>query len=389
MTPRHFIAAGALAVSAVYPLCLILLAISGFRLPNSDFFAFWSFGRFLAGHPAAAIYDTSQLFAFQDALAGSVHVSHYPFPYAPWFLLLLRPLAWLSFNAAWIVWTLLGLSLYLAVLVCLVRPPLWCLLWAVTAPSSLFCVLAGQNGFLSASLFAGGLLLMDARPTLAGVLLGILIYKPQLFILVPIILLLRWRLHAIISGCLTVCAMTLLSLLVFGPEVWCAWLDQLPHETAALSLDAGRRLELMPGITALLLSLTHASPVIRSVQVSVMLGACLILTRYRNVQIAVLLPIGALLTILTTPYAFLYDLPLVTVSLLVLIAHEWPGVTEKKGLARLCLYTAAILTPLVYLGHSAWLKHSVCLIYSAALGVILWRYRIQPARCVVQESMTV
>jgi uncharacterized membrane protein len=53
----------------------------------------------------------------------------------------------------------------------------------------------GHNGFLIAALFAAALALLDARPLVAGMLFGLLCYKPQFAIVLPLILAVtgRWR----------------------------------------------------------------------------------------------------------------------------------------------------------------------------------------------------
>lgn len=50
-----------------------------------------------------------------------------------------------------------------------------------------------QNGFLSAGLFGGALVLLERRPVLAGALFGLLTYKPHLGLLVPIVLIADWH----------------------------------------------------------------------------------------------------------------------------------------------------------------------------------------------------
>ncbi|WP_029586365.1 glycosyltransferase 87 family protein [Bradyrhizobium sp. URHD0069] len=52
----------------------------------------------------------------------------------------------------------------------------------------------GQNSTWTAALFGGGLSPLERRPLLAGGLLGLLIYKPQLGLLIPVALAGRhWR----------------------------------------------------------------------------------------------------------------------------------------------------------------------------------------------------
>ena len=74
---------------------------------------------------------------------------------------------------------------------------LWLLL-ALAFPSVLINVGHGQNGFLTAALLGGALVVLDRRPLVAGILLGLLVYKPQYGLMLPIVLAVsgRWRCFA-------------------------------------------------------------------------------------------------------------------------------------------------------------------------------------------------
>ena len=53
----------------------------------------------------------------------------------------------------------------------------------------------GQNGFLTAGLLGAALLSLPRRPLLSGILFGLLAYKPQFGLLIPVALLVagQWR----------------------------------------------------------------------------------------------------------------------------------------------------------------------------------------------------
>lgn len=46
------------------------------------------------------------------------------------------------------------------------------------SPASIINTIGGQNGFLTAALLLGSLLLLDRRPFVVGILIGPLIFKP-------------------------------------------------------------------------------------------------------------------------------------------------------------------------------------------------------------------
>ena len=67
--------------------------------------------------------------------------------------------------------------------------------WIAAAFPAVFINIGhGQNGFLTAALLGGALHWLDRKPWLAGILIGLLAYKPQFGVLIPIALLAgqRW-----------------------------------------------------------------------------------------------------------------------------------------------------------------------------------------------------
>jgi hypothetical protein len=99
------------------------------------------------------------------------------------------------------VWQVSSLALYLSVIGGIVARmrgmavgPVW-LPIAAGFPAVFINLGHGQNGFLSAGLFGAALLALPARPILSGVLFGLLAYKPQLALVMPIALLAagQWR----------------------------------------------------------------------------------------------------------------------------------------------------------------------------------------------------
>jgi hypothetical protein len=100
---------------------------------------------------------------------------------------------------------------------------LW-LLVALAFPAVFVNLGQAHNGFLTAALIGAALCQLDRRPWLAGVLLGLLAYKPQFGLLIPLVLMVsgRWRVFAAAS--LTVALLALAVTLAFGAEVWTAFL---------------------------------------------------------------------------------------------------------------------------------------------------------------------
>jgi len=99
---------------------------------------------------------------------------------------------------------------------------LWLLL-AAAYPAVIINFGHGQNGLLTAGLFAGALATLDHRPWIAGVLFGLLIYKPQFGLMIPLALLASGRWRTIVAAAATMALLVLTTLLVFGPEIWGAF----------------------------------------------------------------------------------------------------------------------------------------------------------------------
>src|SRR5439155_352385 len=91
---------------------------------------------------------------------------------------------------------------------------------ALAAPTTAIAIVSGQNGFLAGALLAGGLRLAAGHPLAAGVLFGLLTYKPQLGLLVPVALAAAglWR-TLTIAGVTAILLVALTSLL-FGGAIW-------------------------------------------------------------------------------------------------------------------------------------------------------------------------
>lgn len=145
-----------------------------------------------------------------------------PFMYPPPWLLLIAPLAWLGVVTGYCVFMATTAA---AATVLVGRANFWIWMAALTSPAALWTMIAGQNAFLSVGLFYGGMRLLDRSPVAAGVLLGLLSYKPQLWVLIPVALLAARRWQALACAIGTATVMALASLLVFGLEFWIQFLE--------------------------------------------------------------------------------------------------------------------------------------------------------------------
>ncbi|MDQ3077579.1 MAG: DUF2029 domain-containing protein [Pseudomonadota bacterium] len=225
------IAAVVLAVS-ILSIALLFATASGTldwmgRPLGTDFSQVWTAGTMVWDGRAAEIWDWPSHFAVQQALHGSNTVDLYGWHYPPPFLLIAAALATLPYIPALILWQ----AATLAPLVWLARRYLarrdaW--LFVLGAPVTLICLAHGHNGFLTALLLGGGLILLDRKPFAAGLLLGCLVYKPQFALVIPLLLLVTGQWRAILGAALSSLGLIGLTLAIWGWPVWQAFFDSLP-----------------------------------------------------------------------------------------------------------------------------------------------------------------
>jgi alpha-1,2-mannosyltransferase len=209
------------ALIAFYVALFVRLWMHGPFLHLGDFSMLWAAGRLAATGDAAAAYDWAAIERLQP-FAASVHAFFYP----PIFLILLAPFGLLPFVMAAVTWLGGMLAAYLAAIRAIL-PERTALIAALAAPPVLFNLGSGQNGLLLAALLGGGLAMLDARPLLAGILLGASAYKPHFGVLLPLFLALtgRWRVFA--AAALTVLALALAAASLFGWSAWAAFVHSI------------------------------------------------------------------------------------------------------------------------------------------------------------------
>jgi hypothetical protein len=96
----------------------------------------------------------------------------------------------------------------------------------------------GQNGFLTAALFGGFLLLLQGLPIASGILLGLMTYKPQFGILLPVALICGGHWRALCSGVIATGFTIVASIMAFGPGTYANFIRYLPL-TSHASLTLG------------------------------------------------------------------------------------------------------------------------------------------------------
>jgi hypothetical protein len=246
------------------------------------------------------------------------------------------------------MWTAMTLPVYLAAIRGIVPYRRW-LLFALAFPAVFVNLGHGQSGFLTAGLLGLGLLLLDKRPLASGVLFGLLAYKPQLGLLLPLVLIADRRWQAFISAALTTAALSLLSYAVFGAEVWDAFVASVTLTRTVVLEQGAMGWEKMQSAFAAMRMLGAGIETAYAVQASVSLCVAVAVIWVWRRPVGMPLKGAALVTgtLLATPYVMDYDLTLLALPIAWLAVEALR--TQFLNWERIALFAACLL-PIVSRG---------------------------------------
>lgn len=304
-----------------------------------DFANVWTGGTMALTGRLDILYDVDRYHAFEHALYGTIGIHNYSYP--PIALFLDIPFALLPYGAALALWLVGTGSLF----VLAARPwlPEGRLSWLLLlTPAALMNIWTGHYGFLIGALFLAGWHWLPKRPRWAGICFGLMVLKPHVAVLVPIILLLRGDWRTIATAALTVGLLVLMSALVFGPELWTQYLTVTAGVQARM-IDPGMEFYgLMSTSLASALLRQHVPAAIAyGLQGTAMIGVAIGVTvaTVRGTPPATLALLAATGTFVLLPYAFNYDLTIVILAALVAYGRPDASLTEKA------VALTAFLTP--------------------------------------------
>jgi alpha-1,2-mannosyltransferase len=212
---------------------------------GTDFSSFYAAGSLVLDGRAGDVYDMAAHYAREQQIFGAA-TPYYGWLYPPIFLLVATPLALMPYPLALAAWQGGGFAFYLAVIAAILRRPrqdggaiagIW-LPVAAAFPAVFVNLGHGQNGFLTAGLLGAALVALPQRPLLSGILFGLLAYKPQFAVIIPVALLAAGRWRTAVAAGATVIALVGATYLAFGPELW---------RSFAASTETSRKLLLEQG----------------------------------------------------------------------------------------------------------------------------------------------
>jgi hypothetical protein len=275
----------------------------------------------LQGRPAQA-YEPALQHAAEKAVFDGREVPFYGWHYPPFFFAVAALAATLPYAWGLAIWLIASLTAYLAVLRAILPRP-ETLLIAAAFPAVFVNIGHGQNGFLTAALLGGALALLDRRPWFSGVLIGLLAYKPQFGVLIPVALVANARWSTIGAALATVAALLAVSFATLGGGVWHAFADSMNFTQTVVLEQGGTGWEKIQSAFSAVRMWGVDVHTAYAVQIALLLMLAASLFRLWQSDAAFELKASALATasLLATPYVLDYDLVVLAVAIAFFARH--------------------------------------------------------------------
>ncbi len=372
LTARRLRAHAVILAVCLWSLYFWNLATPGLRdrngnLKGTDFLHFYTLGSLAIEHRGGDLYDIkSQAMLAAQRVPQAAGLRYLPL-YPPQVSILFAPLARLSYRWALALWwivsaALYGVCIYAIWLACpnLRSQSLTVVFAALGFPAFFHLIAWGQTSSLALACFVGTFLLLHARREfLAGLVLGCLIFKPQLALASVVIFLAigAWKLMA--GAILSAGAQFSVGVVYYGAAPLTQWLVTMKNVRGLLPLLEPRpyQTHCLRTFWSMLIpsgSLAFALYVISAIAV---LG--MTLSIWRRPQAPLALRFSSLLfaTVLIAPHLTVYDLVILAPAFLLtadwLIAERSHSTKQAPALGTLLyfVYMLPLLGPLTRYTH--------------------------------------
>jgi hypothetical protein len=298
----------------LYWFALFLGAVPDEDPPNVDVIVFWTAAKLGAGGDATIAYDPETFEASQVEAVGE-HADNFPWIYPPVAFVFVLPLALLPYGAAFGAWLAATGAVLFSALRRLAQSG--SVLWLGLAfPATLFNLIIGQAGLLTAGIFAWTMLLLPSRPLAAGAVLGVLAMKPQFLPMVLLALFAGRQVKALAATLASASALVLISLLGFGFGPWQEFISRLT-DSADLFYDGRLPVAKMQSVTAMMFVLDAPELAANALQAVATLGAAAFVVWLwrRDVTFEFKAAGVGLASLLATPWVYHYDLTTMGVAM--------------------------------------------------------------------------
>jgi Glycosyltransferase family 87 len=364
---------------------------AGHRI-GADHVQYYVVGQLVNEGDAALIYDQETMTRRQKEIGGEGWKGHLPFRYPPFYALAFAPTSRLSYEASFLVWTAIGFAcLLLSGRLLGVEWRRW-LLWSFCFYPVFAAFSFGQNGLISLAVLSGAAALwLRDRPLLAGLVLGLLAFKPHLALGVGLLWIFdvrhSWR--ALLGIFLTTAVLLLIGWLAI-PSAYGAFFRSAGGNVSML--EQGRAglapLYSSQSFWQLLLSAQLdrlANPLALLTSVVGLVAFFLLWRRWRDRR-ATAFGLAVLVTTWLSPYVMVYDWTILLVAA-VLLGRELPR-DRWLVLCALLWLAALVGAPLVrgqlWLTERAFVPVALQFAFLAAVFAVLSLWN--PAAWGVEQS---
>jgi len=392
LTPRRLRAQAVILALCLWGACAVDFATPGLfdRAGNvkfQDFLPFYVSARMIAQGRAPELYDQRVIAAEEFQIIGQQSAVRLPNLYGPQVALLFVPLTRFSFPVAARIWVTLSLLVYCGCIYAVVKTcsslaPYSAIvaIAAVAYPPLFHFFVRGQVSALVLACFtAAWLAFRSDRDWLAGIALGLLIFKPQFLVAVPLVLLLArsWISFATLAGAAS--AQLVLTWACFGLAVMRSYFDALSHiprwiGTVELNL-APIQMHSLRSFWSLLIPWPNVAFPLYVVS-SIALVSIAAATWKSSSRLTLRFAALTIAAVLVNPHLFVYDLLVLAPALLLLVDWALSNVRRRLSAPLFLLSYLACILPL-FGPLSRWTHVQLSVPVFAALLWTLWRQSVE------------
>jgi hypothetical protein len=296
--------------------------------------------------------------------------SFFPPIYPPFYYLWVSPLSRLAYRDAALLWAALVVGALLAALALLARsdPRLrrsigWVLPAALLYTPVTETIVSGQKGTWLLLLFTGTYLLVSHRRLFAaGALFGCVAFKPQLALVVALVMLVKreWR---FLAGMAATGVVHLALSLVVGLEACVDWMVSMSSPISQNESDLIQRSHNWLGFARLLIG-DYAGPAVLALAVALVTATLLVLARVLSGPLggpqsrwAIQFSAMVLATVLVSPHLYTYDLAILVLPMLLLVGDLDSRAATAVRQRRLLL--CSLLAVFLMGGASPWIAQRI------------------------------
>jgi len=393
LTAKRLRAHGTILAVCLWSVYVWNLATPGLRdrsgnLKGTDFLHFYTLGSLAVEHRGSDLYDMDAQAALAaqrvPAAAGTRYLPLYP----PQVSLLFAPLAHLSYDWALALWWSVSASIYGACCFYIWRVcPRLCgygalvALLAVAFPGFFHLIAWGQTSALALACFtAMFFLLRERREFLAGLVLGCLIFKPQLGLAAGIVFVAAGAWKTVLGAILSAVAQLSIGAFYYGTEPLRRWVHMMLNVRGVLPLLEPRpyQTHCLRTFWSLLIPWPGLSFGLYVASAIAALGMAIVCWRRNGTPLALRYSSLLLATVLVAPHLTVYDLVVLAPAFLLLA--DWlagQGSSPVNGWLGFLLYLVYLLPLLGPLAR--WTHVQISVIAMGATLYAIFQLRSQEA----------